>query len=61
MNIIYSDEKLKTMVRLDLQVQLQSHELDLPNFGLQPMTDEKNTTCTRLNYIGLNYIEYVVI
>ena len=40
----FSEEQLKTMVRLDLQVRLQSHEQDLPNFGLQPMTDEEKQT-----------------
>lgn len=32
---------MKTIVRLDLQVRLKSHELDHPNFGLKPMTDEE--------------------
>ena len=29
------------MVRLDLQVWLQSHEQDPPDHGLKPMTDEE--------------------
>ena len=38
------------MVRLDIQVHLQSHEQDLPNFGLEPMTDdEKATVVTMVN------------
>ena len=44
------------MVRLDLQVWLQSFELDLPNFGLEPMADEEKQTVQ-----GLVNIESVVI
>ena len=36
------------MVRLDLQVRLQSHELDLQHFGLPPMTDEEKATVSGL-------------
>ena len=32
------------MVRLDIQVRLQSDGQDLPNFGLEPMTDEEKAT-----------------
>ena len=31
-------------MRLDIQVSLQSHEKDLPNFGLEPMTDDEKAT-----------------
>ena len=31
-------------MRLDIQVRLQSHEQDLPNFGLEPMTDDEKAT-----------------
>ena len=37
-------EQLRTMVRLDIQVRLQSYEKDLPDFGLEPMTDEEKAT-----------------
>ena len=36
-----SDDQLKTLVRLDLQVQLQSFEKDLHHFGLPLMSDKK--------------------
>ena len=39
-----SDNQLKTMVRLDLQVRLLSYEKDLHDFGLEPMTDEERST-----------------
>ena len=39
-----SQEQLRTMVRLDIQMRLQSHEQDLPNFGLELMTDEEKAT-----------------
>ena len=32
------------MVRLDIQVRLQSDGKDLPNFGLEPMTNEEKAT-----------------
>ena len=37
-------EQLRTMVRLDIQVRLQSDGQDLPNFGLEPMTDKEKAT-----------------
>ena len=52
----FTDDQLKTMVRLDLQVRLQSHEQDLPNFGLDPMTDDEKATVE-----GLVNIEEAVI
>ena len=47
---------MKTIVRLDIQVLLQSYEQDLPKFGLEPMTDEEKQTVQ-----GLVNIESVVI
>ena len=52
----FTDDQLKTMVRLDLQVRLQSHEQDLPNFGLDPMTEAEKATVE-----GLVNIEEAVI
>ena len=40
----FTEDQLKTMVRLDIQVRLQSHENDLPDFGLPPMTDEEKAS-----------------
>ena len=54
--LAFTDSQLKTMVRLDVQVRLQSHEQDLPNFGLDPMTDEEKSTVA-----GLVNIEEAVI
>ena len=31
-------------MRLDIQVCLQSHEKDLPDFGIEPMTDDEKAT-----------------
>ena len=42
--VIYTEEQLRTMVRLDLQVRLLSYEKDLPDFGLEQMTDEEKAT-----------------
>ena len=53
---VYSDSQLKTMVRLDLQVRLQSHEQDLTTYLLDPMTDEEKATVE-----GLVNIEEAVI
>ena len=39
-----SDDQLKTLVRLDLQVQLQSFEKDLHHFGLPPISDEERSS-----------------
>ena len=41
---VYSENQLKTMVRLDLQVRLLSFEKDLQAFGLDPMTDVEKAT-----------------
>ena len=54
--LTFTDNQLKTMVCLDIQVRLQSHEQDLPNFGLDPMTDEEKATVE-----GLVNIEEAVI
>ena len=55
-SLTFTDNQLKTMVRLDIQVRLQSHEQDLPNFGLDPMTDDEKATVE-----GLVNIEEAVI
>ena len=52
----FTEDHLKTMVRLDLQVRLQSHELDLEHFGLPPMTDEE-----RVSVAGLVNTEETII
>ena len=44
------------MVRLDLQVRLQSYEKDLQDFRLDPMSDEEKQTV-----FGLVNIESVLI
>ena len=44
----FSEKQLKTMVRMDIQVRLLSHEKDLPDFGLDPMTDEEKATVSCL-------------
>ena len=54
--LAFTDSQLKTMVCLDVQVRLQSHEQNLPNFGLDPMTDEEKSTVA-----GLVNIEEAVI
>ena len=43
-----SENNLRTMVRLDLQVRLLSYEKDLPDFGLDPMTNEEKATVSGL-------------
>ena len=46
----FTEEQLKTMVRLDLQVCLQSYEKDLQDFALDPMSDtEKQTVAVLVN------------
>ena len=40
----YTDGQLKTMVRLDIQTRLNSHEKDLTDFNLEPMTPEEKAT-----------------
>ena len=45
---LFSEGNLKTMVRLDLQVRLLSYEKDLPDFGLDPMTEEEKATVSGL-------------
>jgi hypothetical protein len=54
--LAFTDSQLKTMVHLDVLVRLQSHEQDLPHFGLDPMTDEEKSTVA-----GLVNIEEAVI
>ena len=50
MNRTFSEEELKTMVRLDLQVHFQSYEKDVQGFGLDPMSDvEKQTVAGLVN------------
>ena len=39
-----TDEQYRTMVRLDIQVRLQSDGKDLTDFGLEPMTDQEKAT-----------------
>ena len=39
-----SESQLKTLVRLDIQVRLQSYEKNLQDFSLDPMTDEERAT-----------------
>ena len=39
-----SDDQLKILVRIDLQVQLQSFEKHLHHFGLPPMSDEERSS-----------------
>ena len=56
MNKTFTEEQLKTMVRLDLQVCLQSYEKDLQDFGLDPMSDAEKQTVA-----GLVNIESVLI
>ena len=56
MNKTFTQEQLKTMVRLDLQVCLQSYEKDLEDFGLDPMSDAEKQTVA-----GLVNIESVLI
>ena len=55
-SLTFTDNQLKTMVCLDIQVRLQSHEQDLPKFGLDPMTDDEKATVE-----GLVNIEEAVI
>ena len=44
--MIFTEENLKTMVRLDVQVRLKSHEKDLIDFGLPLMSEtEKKYSC----------------
>ena len=43
-----SENNLRTLVRLDLQVRLLSYEKDLTDFGLDPMTDEEKATVSGL-------------
>ena len=45
---LLSENNLRTMVRLDLQVRLLSYAKDLPDFGLEPMTDEEKATVSGL-------------
>ena len=52
----FTEQQLKTMVRLDLQVRLQSHEKDLQDFHLDPISDEEKETVA-----GLVNIESVLI
>ena len=52
----FSEEQLKTMLRLDLQVCFQSYEKDLQDFGLDPMSDAEKQTVA-----GLVNIESVLI
>ena len=40
----YTEGQLKTMVRLDLQTRLNSHEKDLQDFNMEPITDEEKAT-----------------
>ena len=40
----YTEDQLKTMVRLDLQTRLNSHEKDLQDFNMEPITDEEKAT-----------------
>ena len=54
--VIFTEDQLKTMVRLDLQVRLQTHELDLQHFGLPPMTEEE-----RISVAGLVNTEDTII
>ena len=46
--ITFTDEQLRTMVRLDLQVRLQADGKDLEFFGLEPMTDEERASVNGL-------------
>ena len=43
-----SQEQLRTMVRLDIQVRLKTFEKDLADFGLEPMTEEEKATVALL-------------
>ena len=54
--VTYTEDQLRTMVRLDLQVRLLAHEKDLQDFDLDPMTDEE-----RLSVQGLVNTEETMI
>ena len=56
MNKTFTEEQLKTMVRLDLQVRFQFYEKDLQDFGLDQMSDVDKQTVT-----GFVNIESVLI
>ena len=56
MGVTFTEQHLKTMVRLDLQVRLQSHQKDLQDFGLDEMTPEEKATVH-----GLTNIEEALI
>ena len=45
---LVSENNLRTMVRLDIQVRLLSYEKNLPDFGLDPITDEEKATVSGL-------------
>ena len=47
---IFTEEQLKTILRLEIQVHLQSYEKDFQDFGLDQMSDaEKQTVAGLVN------------
>ena len=46
--LVFTEASLKTMVRLDIQMRLESYEKDLEDFHLPPMTDEERESVTGL-------------